>query len=561
MVSEANKKLPIFISGGLLAVVIFLMIFGWRVVIPTYDDWLLFTKEGVDNMQHYQGWMAYRHSDWHFPYIGLIDGIIYPDNISIIYTDSAPLFAFIFKLLSPYLPETFQYFGIFGLLSAFLLGAFSGLFIYHFTGEPVYSVLCVPFFATASVFLFRMFYHTALAAQWIVIASLYLWLTHEENEKKPVESEVIDHSLLWMLLSFIAILTEAYFLPMVWGIMVCDLIGFGIRKKDLKLFATNAVLTVLPAGLLTIIAGFVFGLFYGDVDSGGLGLGYYTFNLNGFFNPFWLSSIIPRLDSEFFQYEGLAYLGIGMMILIINVFVLGMIRLKKNKAADLKIEPYKLIPLLIFFAGFTTAAVSPLISFGFHRIYIPIPEFLNSLWSTFRSSGRMIWPVFYLIYLVTLICLGKWIKNKKVSCLILIAALIIQTADLSGFMINLHEKFSKEQTYESSLSDPRWEEIGKEYDHIMICPDVHEIYYVYSGQELQYFAQTHDMTMNIVYTSRVISDRVNTSVRKTLGEIRWGIKEADPTTVYVFLDKKPDRTLPLHYYELNGYVIGLKDPL
>ena len=39
---------------------------------------------------------AYRNSDWHFP-IGMIDSLVYPNQTSVIYTDSIPLFAIFFK--------------------------------------------------------------------------------------------------------------------------------------------------------------------------------------------------------------------------------------------------------------------------------------------------------------------------------------------------------------------------------------------------------------------------------------------------------------------------------
>lgn len=47
--------------------------------------------------------------------------------VSVLYTDSIPLFAIFFKALSPLLPETFQYFGLFGLMCYMLNGGFAGI--------------------------------------------------------------------------------------------------------------------------------------------------------------------------------------------------------------------------------------------------------------------------------------------------------------------------------------------------------------------------------------------------------------------------------------------------
>ena len=635
MEMACENKRGVFWLGGLLAALTFVVIFGWRVLIPTYDDWLLFSRDGVDNMQHYQGWVAYRGSAWHFP-IGLIDGILYPEKISVIYTDSVPLFAFIFKLLSPVLPETFQYFGWFGLLCAFLIGGYASCFIYSFTGQRVYSVICSLFFSTSFVFLHRMFYHTALSAQWIVVAALYLWLvcpydTYKRKEyytyaagedgigRVPMRSWQRDYDrafcagynpgfdarrvTLWSLLSVTALLTEAYFLPMVWGIMTCDILQYSLKKSSeggkenartiafIKEFFLTAIKCMLPAAVLTVLIGWVFGLFYGEVDATGLGLGVYTFNLINFINPFWMSSVIPWLPSDFFQYEGLAYLGIGvlcMIAVIAGFFIVEKyqghrrraeaseetknakgieavasktaVHEREQKATFLIItESYRIIPLSVFIVGFGIAAASPTISLGDYRITVPIPEVLARLWSTFRSSGRLIWPVYYLIILSVCIALQKCISKlwgKRAATVILIMAFATQMYDAHGFIGGLHEKFATKQTYVSSLSDPRWEDIAEDYEHIMICPDTHAIYYTYEGEELERFALKHGLTMNIVYTARVVSSRVNKTAGEELDRIRAG-EQPKENTVYVFLDGKCDESLGLFYYNIDGYMIGL----
>lgn len=52
----------------------------------------------------------------------MTDMLSYPDQISIIFTDSIPCFAVIFKILSPVLPENFQYFGLWGMMCFILQG-------------------------------------------------------------------------------------------------------------------------------------------------------------------------------------------------------------------------------------------------------------------------------------------------------------------------------------------------------------------------------------------------------------------------------------------------------
>ena len=120
-----KEVIKIFLIGGLIGAVFFLMCYGWQILDVTNDGWLL---SGEDISQHYIGWKFYRASAWHFP-IGQIDGILYPDTSCIVFSDSIPLFAIFFKLISPILPETFQYFGIWGFVSYILVGGLSALII------------------------------------------------------------------------------------------------------------------------------------------------------------------------------------------------------------------------------------------------------------------------------------------------------------------------------------------------------------------------------------------------------------------------------------------------
>ena len=123
-----KDRLILFLTGCALGVACFLWVYGASVINPLYDAWLFNTD--MDLKQHYIGWCHYRMSDWHFP-VGLIDTLSYPTSVSVIYTDSIPLVALIFKLFRNILPLRFQYFGMFGLFSFMLMGGISSQLIYE----------------------------------------------------------------------------------------------------------------------------------------------------------------------------------------------------------------------------------------------------------------------------------------------------------------------------------------------------------------------------------------------------------------------------------------------
>lgn len=102
------------LTGALLGALVFLVLYGVRVLDPVCVDWIL-NNPSPDPSQHYLGWVFYRRSGWHLPYLGANYSAIYPYRTSILYTDSIPLLAVVCKLLGGVLPARFQYLGLWGL--------------------------------------------------------------------------------------------------------------------------------------------------------------------------------------------------------------------------------------------------------------------------------------------------------------------------------------------------------------------------------------------------------------------------------------------------------------
>lgn len=549
----------IFLIGAIIGAVLFILIFGFQVLDFTYTAWLL-PQSLSDLSQHYIGWLFYRDSSWHFP-LGLIDNILYPDYASVVYTDSIPLFAFIFKLFSGILPEQFQYFGLFGILCYMLQGGFSACLIYHFTDKKVYSLVTSVFFSGSLLMLFRMFYHTSLSAHWLIIAAIYIWLC-KESELSTVKSVII-----WSVLSIIAVLTHAYFLPMVWGCMLCDILEQFLAYKYKKGF-----LMMGSSGLCAVLFGWIFGMFYGSSSKTGVFYGVFSFNLNGFFNSQGYSYFFdPLPTASEWQFEGLAYLGLGIMILIaICLILLGIKSAKhiaeKNKdnaKSASKKNFKKKIPYIVFFSVFTLLAVSNVVTFGKYMLYIPLSDAIAKILGVFRCSGRLIWPVYYMILLYTCIGIHKLISKKWIPELLAFAALIIQLIDISPQISYLHTEFASSERieYESLLVDPAWQECAEKYDHIMFYPDV--LYIISSkkvaGYELQMYAHENHMTLNMFCLARVSTEAINQNVYLHFDRLKQGYKDSD--TMYIFLEDLPSESCGLHYYYMDTMIVGTPDPL
>src|SRR3990167_5290282 len=111
------RRLPLNLLPLLIGVVAFFLIIGPRALNPQNIAWL----GNGDPATHYLGWAFFRQSPWTFP-IGLNPSYGMELGNGIIFSDSNPLLAFLFKPFASLLPMPFQYFGLW-LLTCFVLQA------------------------------------------------------------------------------------------------------------------------------------------------------------------------------------------------------------------------------------------------------------------------------------------------------------------------------------------------------------------------------------------------------------------------------------------------------
>ena len=130
---KALKKYRWPLTGALLGALVFLAVYGVRVLDPTSVDWIL-NNPSPDPAQHYLGWELFRRSPVHLPYIGANYNAVYPFRTSVLFTDSLPLAALLFKLLGGVLPARFQYFGWWGLACYMLQGGLAQAVIARIAG-------------------------------------------------------------------------------------------------------------------------------------------------------------------------------------------------------------------------------------------------------------------------------------------------------------------------------------------------------------------------------------------------------------------------------------------
>ncbi len=564
----------LFLFGGLLGAVCFLWIYGVRVLDPTYDDWI-FHRE-PDLIQHYVGFCHYRTSAWQFP-VGLIDSLSYPTKVSMIYTDSIPIFALVFKLFDSVLPLHFQYFGLFGFISFILMGSISAIFWErlltisliekNFTPEstdensfldkhfiPVISIILSVIFILGFLVLDRMFYHTALGAQWIIVLSLYIWISrHSYSKKKTI--------VIYALMGLLCVLVHTYFIAMVGSILLIASVEACFRnKKDIKHEILN-IFSYCAAGLLAL---YIFGGFYGQVKSSGHSFGRFSANLNTFFNPLYGSAVLKPLPMYIDdQYEGYAYLGLGVIIALVVTLVFLFRAVKKEGFRSFfKAHKRMSITCAVLMVDFLLA-VLPTVAFGEKKILVfEYPQTLANLFGIFRSNGRFIWVLWYVFVLGAILFLirgtagifGKKKNGKKMVILLVFLLSLTQVLDAFKVVISKQEYFKSIQEYESPWEQVQCDVKSSQYDeYVFLFNDVE------MSLETAYYAYLHGKKVNNFYYARNISDQVNANIAMWKQELSEGIVRDNVVYILRKTDYKEGLYEGLVWYDLDEtHLIGVK---
>ena len=558
-----NKVWNYFAIGALIGAIFFIAIYGFGVLNVTNDSWLL---TGRDLQQHYIGWKYYRASDWFFP-LGLHDGLTYPYKVSVLYTDSIPLFAIFFKLLSPILPETFQYFGLFGFLCYVLNGGFASVLIARINKSKIFCAMGSVFFILSTPVLQRLFgllsensRHTSLAAHFLILGALGIWMYREKF--KDYKKAALAYSILGVL----CVLIQMYIIFIVGGIMCGYLLHCILKEKDWKRFYIVFGTFVLSV----LFAFFIAGGFTDVLNAGGEGYGRYSANLNALINPYNYSTFFSARPWCYDQYEGFSYVGLGIIVLYLSCAVVLVIKVVKvgslRKAHALFKEKYKrhrcgIIPLICIVAVFWGLALSTIVYWG-ERIVIHIfpPEKIGVLLNVVRSSGRFMWVILYLIMLYGLYLISRFVSNKTLQKVIVGVCVCLQLLDLFAPIKRIHAQFTSEAVEDERLiHDSFWTDKLGDYKHIVYYPlNSYGLYHMLQiGTKASYF----DMDQNYFYMSRFFTQDIIEEQNKACQKLFKTGQLAEDTLYITNYYNAHKYKGNFYLYEVDNTIIAVKNPI
>ncbi len=487
----------------------FFVVAGHRALDPT--NLALF--DNPDSVVGYLGWHFFRFDDWSFP-LGLNPDYGLELGSAILFSDSNPLLAFLFKPFSALLPVPFQYAGIW-LLACFVLQAGFGWRLAGLvTSHPALRLPAMGLFVFAPPFLFRLNGHFNLAGHFLILAALYLALHPAPGRRR----------LAWGSLLVAAALVHAYLLAMAGILWLADLAG-RLWTRDLPPSAAAAELCGLTAivGLACWQSGY---FSVGDGTTEG-GYGFYRLNLLSPLDASGWSFVLPDIAQGPGDGEGFNFLGSGVLLLLAASLPV-LVRGRAGVMAGIRCRPF----LAAALAGLSVYALSHRIGVGALELGYPLPATLVALANTFRASGRIFWPVFYiLVWAAVFWTVRGWPRPAAAG--ILAAACLIQAADTRAGWRVLRSGLMRPPAsiLETALRDPFWEQAAAVYRKVRWVPPQRVSP---RWRDLAVYAAASGLATDAAYLARVGRTALETARGRAAAALATGRYEAD--ALYVLDD-------------------------
>ena len=523
-------------TGEISSIAIGIATFGaltnWKILNPLFVRWLYWG----DPSTSYLGWQFFRKTPlFQFP-IGASPNYGVGFASSIMYTDSVPLIAIPLKYVSFLLPNEFQYFGIWILAALILQSWFAWKIISRFISNTALALFGVVLFTNAPILIYRMVHegsgHIGFIGQFLILWSLHLYFERVSSIKR------------WLALLGISPLVCLGLVPMVFVVFLGWLLqrliqnSISVLKRSLQVLAELLSGVVITIGVMWISGALMVS------DPSDSGFGTYRTSLTSLFDPkvnnaFSFSRFFPDLGNLPGSEEGFAFLSITVItLLLISIPIV----FKGNHP----LLSQNNIGLILATIGMGVFSLSNRISVLQRELFVyPIPSQLRKLIDPFRSSGRFVWPLIYLLILFGLISIMTIMqKHKNWGTLVLVVLLSVQIFESVGIFNNVRQRFT-EIKFTPQLLSPRWAELAQNYDHLVAIPPLNNDP---GWFELALLANKWGLSTNTTYLARFNQLDFDLAKSKTQDDLEHF--QFDPNTLYILTNYPPN---PMNQTLLNKY--------
>jgi Family of unknown function (DUF6311) len=484
---------------------------------PTNIGWL----NRDDTLAHWLGWEHFRHSPLLQLPLGKSDFYGLEKSSTVVFSDSIPLVALLLHPLERLLPTPFQYLGLWSLL-CFVLQAYFGTRLASLVMRPPAAIAATLLFLVSAPMLVRMHVHTSLLSHWLPLAAVYFYFSLDDWRWRR-----------WGALIAVAALVHGYLFAMVTVVWLAHLgkmaaLGKLAGGRRVVLAAAGrALLVVLAVGAVMWLAGY-FGVrgptqhLYGQA----------RYDL---MNPIcsyglWSVATKPFLcGNRWNDWDGQAFLGLGTF-LVLGAAALGAIalRVRQRRWPDLssRLPRWPLLVACLFLVAF--AATNDVVFGTKELVSYPLPRWWLDKAENFRSSGRMIWPVFY-VEIFGIVALFARVIPARWQALILLPAGLFQAYDYRQGIERVNRDIPTANRIHQ-LS-PVWDQLAH-YERLISVPAPTA---PPGWHDLAWQAAKRGLATNVGYFGRIDPVRESAGRRRWVDTITRG--PFDPRSVYVFNDQ------------------------
>jgi hypothetical protein len=377
----------------------------------------------ADLAQNLTGHLAIQKEPWQWPPL-LARALRWPEGVSIALTDSNPLFSLLAKLVAGVTGQPVNLFGAWLGLCLVLQPA-AAVFVARSLGARslaaalAVAVMALSFPALLARIAHENLGHINLVGHFLVLLGLGWSIRMVSGGGGQWWHAAVLATVTIFIHPFLFVLLCPLFAA---PVIACALAWRGVACAVAGFMASTA----LPYGLFAILAGVTGG--------GDYGYGHYSMNLA---SPFWpqrsgvFGPDLPVIDATTGQYEGLTYLGAGGLLLL-------------GVAVGLLVSGRATLPPWRVWIGHAAVLVVLTGMAVTHKAYLgPWPVvsidayIVERVMGPVRASGRLFWPVAYLLAIVPLAIVAQRVRQPWAMAVLAIAALL-QWVDAAPLRAAVH---------------------------------------------------------------------------------------------------------------------------
>ena len=498
----------------------------WAVLDPANIGWLL---DGRDRGVTAAGLASYlRAGGWPSLHQPLL---MAPEGTGLLFTDSVPLLGLLTGPAARLLPPGVQLVGLWLFACMLLQVGFAWLLVRRHAREPLAALIATALLAGLPV-LFNRYGHASLCAQWLILWALWVF-TDPGRARRPG---------WWAAVLGVAALVHPYLLLMaaaIWASAGLRALGQGGERG--RTIAGMAAVAALVVGIEAWL-----GVFGGGYASTGT-YGAFPVALDAWWNPAnpGFTALLPSSREDHGRgFEGLQYLGAGMIALVLGAATLWLRRRGDHRLAGL-------VWLLPAFAVLLLIAIGPQPLFwGRALATAHLPPALIDALDPVRAAGRLAWPVTYALAYAAL----ATVLRQRRATLLLAAAAALQIVDLAPMLAAIRTTSARADDRGNPFrrtADPRWAVLlagaaTVEFEPAEPFRDLQLM------EEIGWRAIVACRPVRYFYVSREAA-----ATRRRIGADTAAFRAGriDPTRLYVLLDGRTPAALASRVERIDGVAI------